>query len=125
MGSGYSRMHQENTGGDEIRVTLTLGDKFRRDFDYDPDPGKLYSSRGLPAMGFKPWTYDLIGEYGFRDPEVNEWVRGEAPTYPEGGLVHNGYRQPRLNQPYEFLVVLVPSPRITPTTSAGRSTWRT
>ena len=85
MGSGYSRMHQENTGGDEIRVTLTLGDKFRGDFDYDPDPGKLYSSRGLPAMGFKPWTYDLIGEYGFRDPEVNEWVRGGATPHPEGG----------------------------------------
>ena len=85
MGSGYSRMHQENTGGDEIRVTLTLGDKFRSDFDYDPDPGKLYSSRGLPAMGFKPWTYDLIGESGFRDPEVNEWVRGEATPHPAGG----------------------------------------
>ena len=102
MGSGYSRMHQENTGRDEIRVTLTLGDKFRGDFDYDPDPGKLYSSRGLPAMGFEPWTYDLIGEYGFRDPEVNEWVRGGATLHPEGGVTYQGYRQPRLNVPQEF-----------------------
>ena len=102
IGSGYARMHQENTSGDEIRVTLTLGDKFRSDFDYDPDPGKLYSSRGLPAMGFRPWTYDNIA--GLRHPEVDEWVHSKDDLAPVSGedLKHEGYRQPRLNLPSSF-----------------------
>ena len=55
---GYSRMHQEDTASDELRISLVLEDKYRRDIeDYDPDKGDLFSSRGLPAMGIEPWTY--------------------------------------------------------------------
>ena len=99
--AGYARMHQENTESDEIQVVLELGKKYRRDFRYDPDPGNLYSSRGLPAMGFDPWTYDNINNH--RDPEVNEWHPGQVEGPPESPVVHHGYRQPRLDMPSAFV----------------------
>ena len=99
--AGYSRMHQENTESDEIQVVLELGKKYRRDFRYDPDPGGLYSSRGLPAMGFEPWTYDNINSR--RDPEVNEWHPGQSEGSSDAALVHHGYRQPRLDMPSAFV----------------------
>ena len=99
--AGYSRMHQENTESDEIQVVLELGKRHRRDFRYDPDPGGLYSSRGLPAMGFEPWTYDNINNG--RDPEVNEWHPGQSEGPPFSALDHRGYRQPRLDTPSAFV----------------------
>ena len=100
--AGYSRMHQENTESDEIQVVLELGKKYRRDFRYDPDPGGLYSSRGLPSMGFEPWTYDNIN--AGRDPEVNEWRPGQDDGSPDiSVLAHQGYRQPRLDMPSAFV----------------------
>ena len=49
---GYSRMHQEDTSSDELRISLVLKDKYRRDIeDYDPDKGK-YLLLPEPAA---PW----------------------------------------------------------------------
>ena len=96
---GYSRMHQDDTNSDELRVSLVLDDKYRRDIeDYQPDlgGGVDLSPRGLPIMGFKPWTYDFI--HTTRDPEVNEWVQGGKGD-PSITLLHKGYRQPGLDRP--------------------------
>ena len=88
---GYYRRHQENTGSDQLHVTLVLRNEYRRDLNFDPDSGSLYAERGLPVMGIDPWTYDIIG--GGRDPDVNEWFREEnSPVNPDQN--HNGYRQP-------------------------------
>ena len=49
---GYSRMHQEDTDSDELRISLVLEDKYRRDIeDYDPDKGDIFSSRGPAGHG--------------------------------------------------------------------------
>ena len=69
---GYSRMHQEDTGSDELRISLVLEDKYRRDIeDYDPDEGDIFSSRGMPAMGIEPWTYARFGKG--RHHSLNDW----------------------------------------------------
>lgn len=103
-GSGaYYRRHQENTPADQLVISLTLQDRYRRDALFDPDAGSVYGERGLPAMGFEPWTYDSL--YLFIDPthrlpELNEWhrdpIRGLLPV----DSVHVGYRQPRLDRVY-------------------------
>ena len=52
-GSGaYYRRYQENTGSDQLHISLVLQDRYRRDLNFDPDSGPLYGERGLPAMGF-------------------------------------------------------------------------
>ena len=80
LGSGgYYRRHQENTGADQLHITLVLQDFHRRDFNFDPDVAGLYGEQGLPAMGFDPWTYDVIN--GKRDPDVNEWFRDDPGQY--------------------------------------------
>ena len=69
---GYSRMHQEDTSSDELRISLVLKDKYRRDIeDYDPDTGDIFASRGMPAMGIEPWTYARF-EKG-RHHSLNDW----------------------------------------------------
>ena len=71
---GYSRMHQEDTNSDDLRISLVLEDKYRRDIeDYDPDKGNIFASRGLPAMGTEPWTYALF-ESG-RHHSLNDWKK--------------------------------------------------
>ena len=99
---GYSRMHQENTSSDELRISLVLEDKYRRDIeDYDPDTGNLYSSRGLPTMGIEPWTY-VRSEKGRRHG-LNDWNqrRDDAGT-AVASATHMGYRQPGLDRPEGF-----------------------
>ena len=81
----------------------------------------MYGERGLPAMGFDPWSYDSINKG--RGVSVNEWFRGLAaadgsltsadsvldPTWDE----HSGYRQPLLNRVYsttELSELRVPIP---------------
>ena len=96
---GYSRMHQEDTSSDEIRISLVLEDKYRRDIeDYDPDKGDIFTSRGLPAMGIEPWTYARF-ESG-RHHSLNDWNPNEES---DGGnfnsFTHMGYRQPGLDRP--------------------------
>ena len=93
---GYYRRHQENTGSDQLSVTLVLRNEYRRDLNFDPDSGSLYGERGLPVMGVDPWTYDKIGET--RDPDLNEWFR--APVVVDLNLKHGGYRQPELSWAY-------------------------
>ena len=96
---GYSRMHQEDTASDELRISLVLKDKYRRDIeDYDPDKGDIFSSRGLPAMGIEPWTYARF-ERG-RHHSLNDWNPNEERS--PGGIEsvnHKGYRQPVLDRP--------------------------
>ena len=93
---GYYRRHQENTGSDQLYVTLVLRNEYRRDLSFDPDSGSLYGERGLPVMGVDPWTYDKIGEA--RDPDLNEWFRtGKSIS---SNLKHDGYRQPTLSRVY-------------------------
>ena len=96
---GYSRMHQEDTDSDELRISLVLKDKYRRDIeDYDPDKGDIFSSRGLPAMGIEPWTYARF-ERG-RHHSLNDWNPDEERA--PGGIEsvrHMGYRQPVLDRP--------------------------
>ena len=95
---GYSRMHQEDTNSDELRISLVLKDKYRRDIeDYDPDKGNIFASRGLPAMGTEPWTYALF-ESG-RHHSLNDWKRKVDNPTAVKSLVHNGYRQPVLDRP--------------------------
>ena len=99
---GYSRMHQEDTSSDELRISLVLKDKYRRDIeDYDPDKGKLYSSRSLPAMGYEPWTY-VRSERGRRHP-LNDWnPNNDTDSETLQSVKHLGYRQPGLDRPEEF-----------------------
>ena len=88
---GYYRRHQENTGSDQLYVTLVLRNEYRRDLNFDPDSGSVYGERGLPVMGIDPWTYDTID--AGRDPDVNEWFRKDNKAVnPE--QKHKGYRQP-------------------------------
>ena len=94
---GYYRRHQENTGSDQLHVTLVLRNEYRRDLNFDPDSGSLYAERGLPVMGVDPWTYDIIG--AGRDPDVNEWFRTDDEAL-NPDQHHNGYRQPRLSRVY-------------------------
>ena len=93
---GYHRRHQENTGADQLSITLVLRNEYRRDLNFDPDSGSLYKERGLPAMGIDPWTYDKIGVN--RDPDLNEWFR--VDTAVSTNLPHTGYRQPQLSRAY-------------------------
>ena len=93
---GYYRRHQENTGADQLFVTLVLRNEYRRDLNFDPDSGSLYEERGLPVMGIDPWTYDRIGVA--RDPDLNEWFRETKVIDPN--LPHTGYRQPQLSRAY-------------------------
>ncbi len=93
---GYYRRHQENTGSDQLHVTLVLRNEYRRDLNFDPDSGSLYAERGLPVMGIDPWTYDKIGTA--RDHDLNEWFRVEGTVDPN--LPHKGYRQPELSRAY-------------------------
>ena len=96
-GSGaYYRRYQENTGSDQLHISLVLQDRYRRDLNFDPDSGALYGERGLPAMGFDSWTYDSIGDT--RDVSVNEWSRFVVPQ--ASVTIHDGYRQPSLNRVY-------------------------
>ena len=101
-GSGYDRQFQADTPADELRVSLVLNNKYRKDLEnYDPDrSNKSYDPRGLPAMGFNPWTYDRMEGTIRRDPEVNEWP-GEA-VVPLSNVVHDGYGQPTLSRPYGY-----------------------
>ena len=95
---GYSRMHQENTSSDELRISLVLKDKYRRDIeDYDPDKGDIFTSRGLPAMGSEPWTYGRF--YYGRHHSLNDWNPDKATSYLIPGVDHLGYRQPGLDLP--------------------------
>ena len=95
---GYSRMHQEDTDSDELRISLVLEDKYRRDIeDYDPDKGNIFASRGLPAMGTEPWTYARF-EKG-RHHSLNDWKGEVAGTDDILSLIHMGYRQPMLDRP--------------------------
>ena len=101
---GYDRAYQENTERDELRISLKLHSKYRRDFDYTPDLTELmYSKRSLPAMGFDPWTYSNYN--GSRDPSLND-TSGLRDDHAFGSesSVHRGYRQPRLERPSDFLV---------------------
>ena len=93
---GYYRRHQENTGSDQLSVTLVLREEYRRDLNFDPDSGSLYAERGLPVMGVDPWTYDKVG--AARDPDLNEWFRVPIPV--DSDLEHGGYRQPELSRAY-------------------------
>ena len=98
-GSGaYYRRYQENTGSDELRISLVLQDRYRRDFHLDPDSGALYKGRGLPVMGFNSWTYDRI-DLG-RDSDLNEWRKDIDSAFVPTEFKHKGYRQPLLNKPY-------------------------
>ena len=101
---GYYRRHQENTGADQLSVTLVLRNEYRRDLNFDPDSGSLYEERGLPAMGINPWTYDQIGVA--RDPDLNEWFRAAEPVSSD--LPHTGYRQPELSRAYHPADSLTP-----------------
>ena len=97
---GYSRMHQKNTSSDELRISLVLKDKYRRDIEnYQPDMSNLgYSARGLPAMGFRPWTYVRVPTG--RPEGLNDWF-----SKKEKGnqfVTHLGYRQPGLDRPARF-----------------------
>ena len=94
---GYYRRHQENTGADQLFVTLVLRNEYRRDLNFDPDSGSVYGERGLPVMGIDPWTYDRIGTA--RDPDLNEWFRVVVHGI-DPNLVHDGYRQPQLSRAY-------------------------
>ena len=104
----YYRRYQENTGFDQLAISLVLQDRYRRDLNFDPDSGPLYGERGVPAMGFDPWSYDSINQR--RDVRVNKWFRGAAAaggTVDVGGNVsnlnsdeHSGYRQPLLHRVY-------------------------
>ena len=95
---GYSRMHQEDTGSDELRIGLVLEDKYRRDIeDYDPDKGDIFASRGLPAMGTEPWTYARF-ERG-RHHSLNDWKPSAGGGTDIRSLNHMGYRQPMLDRP--------------------------
>ena len=110
----YYRRYQENTGSDQLYISLVLRDRYRRDLNFDPDSGPLYGERGLPAMGFDPWTYDNISSR--RDAGVSEWFRDvqtggrgqdvvddfgnvDVPSDPDSHT-HMGYRQPLLNRVY-------------------------
>ena len=91
-------MHQEDTGSDELRISLVLKDKYRRDIeDYDPDKGDIFTSRGLPAMGTEPWTYARF-EFG-RHHSLNDWKPGGEGADGIESLTHMGYRQPVLDRP--------------------------
>ena len=106
---GYSRMHQEDTNSDELRISLVLKDKYRKDIeDYDPDKGNIFASRGLPAMGTEPWTYGRF-EKG-RHHSLNDWRPGRGVgTYRVPPVEHLGYRQPGLDLPvWETLPTLIP-----------------
>ena len=96
---GYSRMHQEDTASDELRISLVLKDKYRRDIeDYDPDKGDLFTSRGLPVMGIEPWTYGRF-EKG-RHQSLNDWKPNiDSGPYIAQSVNHLGYRQPGLDRP--------------------------
>ena len=96
---GYSRMHQEDTASDELRISLVLEDKYRKDLeDYDPDKGDIFTSRGLPAMGSEPWTYGRF-QYG-RHHSLNDWnPEKTAKAYDAPPVNHLGYRQPGLDLP--------------------------
>ena len=96
---GYSRMHQEDTASDELRISLVLEDKYRRDIeDYDPDKGDIFSSRGLPAMGIEPWTYGRFDKG--RHQSLNDWNPNiEHSPYVVESVNHLGYRQPVLDRP--------------------------
>ena len=95
---GYYRRHQENTGADQLFVTLVLRNEYRRDLNFDPDSGSLYEERGLPVMGIDPWAYDIVN--GKRDPDVNEWFRDDAVLESTEHRLHGGYRQPSLSKVY-------------------------
>ena len=97
-GASYARQHQPDTGSDILRVTVELRSEYRRDLEaYEPGPG--YDPRPLPAMGFDPWTYDLVNKG--RDYSVNEWVRGGFNHVSLDTVEHQGYRQPTLSRPYD------------------------
>ena len=98
---GYSRMHQEDTSSDELRISLVLKDKYRRDIeDYDPDKGGIFFSRSLPRMGYEPWTY-VRSERGRRHA-LNDWTPAGGASPPLQSVQHLGYRQPGLDRPAEF-----------------------
>ena len=102
VSGAYYRRYQENTGSDQLHISLVLQDRYRRDFNFDPDSGPLYGERGLPVMGFEPWSYDNINK--MRDVSVNEWFRtvleaGETGTDTDRD-VHWGYRQSLLHRVY-------------------------
>ena len=109
----YYRRYQENTGSDQLAISLVLQDRYRRDLNFDPDSGPLYGERGVPAMGFDPWSYDSINKG--RDVSVNKWFRGASSgrryTYLQGMYwirhsdEHSGYRQPLLHRVYSDGVV--------------------
>ena len=99
---GYSRMHQEDTSSDELRISLVLKDKYRRDIDdYKPDMSDLnYKARGLPAMGVNPWTYVRFKRG--RHHALNDWVTDKDPMNVYESVKHMGYRQPGLDRPESF-----------------------
>ena len=129
----YYRRYQENTGSDQLSISLVLQDRYRRDLNFDPDSGPLYGERGVPAMGFDPWSYDSINKR--RDVSVNEWFRGLAAadgTLTSAGSMldpasdeHSGYRQPLLNRVYSTTKVSELRVMGNLNASGGRSTWRT
>ncbi len=106
----YYRRYQENTGSDQLHISLVLQDRYRRDLNFDPDSGPLYGERGLPVMGFDPWSYDSINKR--RDAGVNEWFRVPPAVSDPDSDVHWGYRQSLLHRVYsttELSELRVPS----------------
>ena len=100
VSGAYYRRYQEDTGSDQLHISLVLQDRYRRDLNFDPDSGPLYGERGLPVMGLDPWSYDSINRK--RDASVNEWFR-TPPTVSDLDTdtdVHWGYRQSLLHRVY-------------------------
>ena len=102
-GSGYDKPTQNNTDSDQIVVNIVLPEKYRQDLqDYDYGGANLgQSKRGLPAMGFNPWTFTDVD--GYRARAHNEWFRNItediASGVQYGPQLHTGYRQPSLSRP--------------------------
>ena len=109
VSGAYYRRYQENTGSDHLQISLVLQDRYRRDLNFDPDSGPLYGERGLPVMGFEPWSYDSINSK--RDVSVNEWFRAAAVQGDADQDAHWGYRQSLLHRVYstELSELRVPS----------------
>ena len=109
VSGAYYRRYQENTGSDHLQISLVLQDRYRRDLNFDPDSGPLYGERGLPVMGFEPWSYDSINRR--RDVSVNEWSRPSPEQGDTDKDAHWGYRQSLLHRVYstELSELRVPS----------------
>ena len=114
---GYDKQSQRNTDSDQIHVSIVLKKDYRQDLQkYDFGGSNLQNSeRGLPVMGFNPWTFENTTD-NYRARRHNRWFRdvpsGMLPRYVTNSLltpdlaaaqydnqVHTGYRQPSLSRP--------------------------